>query len=94
MTTNIPEREYTFKVKTIRSGQPRRYADSEFEYEITSDCGLFAVKQFCINILRPKRQEYKDWNKNDASSYFAGYYTFEKTGDNTYRYYVKEPFCD
>ena len=87
-------KEFKFQVNTIREGQPRPYADSEYEYEIISDCGEFAVRQFCTNILRAKRQEYKDWDRHNADSYFAGYYRFAKTGDNTYKYYVKEPFCD
>jgi hypothetical protein len=85
---------YNFEVKTIRFGQPRPYADSEYEFEITSECGEWVVKQFCTNILKQCTQDYAHWNKNDANSYFGGYYTFSKTSDNTYKYYVKKPFCD
>lgn len=87
-------KEYNFQVEIIRAGQPRKYADSEYEYVVTSDQPEFVVKQFCTGVLRPKKQTYKDWDKNNASSYFSGYYTFGKIGDNAYRYYVKEPFCD
>ena len=90
----IKNGEYKFNIDFIREGQPRRYADSEYEYVVTSDCGEFSTKAFCTNVLKPNKQAYKDWNRDSADSYFAGYYMFEKTGENTYRYYVREPFCD
>ncbi|MBQ8399072.1 MAG: hypothetical protein IJX08_03800 [Clostridia bacterium] len=86
--------EYVFSVDVIREGQPRKYADSEYEYEIMSELRENIVKKFCTNILHPNRQEYKDWDRNNAASYFHGYYTFQKIDEGRYRYYVKEPFCD
>ena len=87
-------RNYNFKVEVIREGQSRPYADSEYEYLVTSDCPEFVVKEFCTKVLRPKNQEHKDWDRNDINSFFRGYYTFEKKGENTYRYYVREPYTD
>nr|DAI19564.1 MAG TPA: hypothetical protein [Caudoviricetes sp.] len=87
-------KDYKYNVEIIKAGQPRPYADSEYQYVITSDCGEYNVKAFCTKVLRPKNQAYKDWDRDSAASYFAGYYTFEKTGENTYKYRVIEPFCD
>lgn len=89
-------RNYYFDVEVKQAGQPRPYADSEYEYEIVSTRPEHEVKAFCTKILRPCSQTFKEWseNKNSAASYFAGYYVFEKTGDNTYRYFKKEPFAD
>lgn len=86
--------QFNFEVKTLKCGQPRPYANSEYEYEITSDCSEFTVKRFCTNILRPCSQTYDEWDENDMDSYFRGYYRFEKIGDNKYRYYKLEPFTD
>ena len=85
---------YEFQVEEIRAGQPRAYADSEYEYHITSNCNEFTVKQFCTKILRPCSQTRNEWNTKEASSYFRGYYEFSKIDENKYRYYKKEPYCD
>mgnify|MGYP000987251492 CR=1 FL=1 len=88
-------REFNLHVKAIREGQPRPYADSEYEYEIeTENCSEFTVKQFCTKVLRPCKQTRAEWNTGDADSYFRGYYEFSKIGENKYRYYKKEPFTD
>ena len=91
-------RKITIEIETIRAGQPRRYADSEFEYILTVEgMSEFDVKRYCTKVLRPKSYEYAEWlkEKNESAGvYFAGYYTFSKIEDNKYRYYAKEPFCD
>lgn len=87
--------EFSITVKTIRAGQPKPYADSEYEYEITAEnCGEFTVKAFCTKVLRPCNQTHEQWDTHNAGSYFRGYYTFSKIGENKYRYYKKEPFAD
>ena len=88
--------EYSFIVDVIREGQPRPYADSDYEYVITSNLGEWVVKRFCTSVLLPCKQEKKDWKpySEDASSFFYGYYEFTKTATNTYRYHVHKPFCD
>lgn len=86
-------KEFKFMVKTIRSGQSKPYADSEYEFEIESDCHEFIVEQFCTKVLKSCNQTRSEWDVKNASSYFAGYYKFEKIGVNKYRYYVLEPFC-
>ena len=91
----MAQREYRLSVKVIREGQPRRYADSEYEYEIEAEnCNEYAVKDFCTRFLRYCKQTRAEWKRDDANSYFHGYYEFSKIGENKYRYYVKEPFCD
>lgn len=88
---------YGFKVTVIKNGQPRPYADSEYEYEIEAEnCSEYTVKSFCQTFLRPKKQTYNEWakGKDSAGVYFGGYYTFQKVAENKYLYYVKEPFCD
>jgi hypothetical protein len=86
-------REMKLTIKSIREGQPRPYADSEYEYEIeVENCSEHMVKQFCTKALRPCSQTRAEWNTNDANSYFRGYYEFSAIGDNKYRYYVKSPY--
>lgn len=86
-------REYKLSVKVIREGQPRPYADSEYEYEIEAEgCNEYTVKDFCTRYLRPCKQTYAEWNQKDANSYFHGYYEFSKIGENKYRYYKKKPY--
>ena len=88
--------EYSFIVDVIREGQPRPYADSDYEYVITSDSPEFVVRKFCTGVLCHCKQEKKNWKQysEDPSSFFAGYYEFTKTGENTYRYHVHKPYCD
>lgn len=90
----MKEIRYLFDVKVIREGQPRPYADSEYEYEIISEQSEFMVKRFCTYCLKECHQAYSQWDKSNADSYFRGYYVFDKTDENTYKYRVKQPFCD
>lgn len=87
-------KEFALHITVLREGQPRAYADSEYEYEIEADCGEFMVKEFCTKILRPCSQTRDQWDTNNANSYFHGYYQFSKIGGNKYKYYKKEPFTD
>lgn len=85
--------EMKISIKTIREGQPRAYADSEYEYEIeVENCSEFMVRQFCTKVLRPCSQTKVEWNVNDVDSYFRGYYELSKIGENKYRYYKREPY--
>lgn len=93
----MSNRKITIEIETIRSGQPRPYADSYYEYILTVDgMAEFEVKEYCTKILKPCCQPYAKWvaEKNNAAVYFGGYYNFEKIADNKYRYYKLEPFCD
>ena len=91
----MAQREFKLSVKVIREGQPRPYADSEYEYEIEAEnYNEYSVKGFCTRFLQPCTQTRAQWNRDNADSYFHGYYEFSKITENRYRYYVKRPFCD
>lgn len=88
---------FKVSVNQTKCGQPRPYADSEYEYEIEVEGqSEYWVKLFCTQFLRPKKLNYQEWaaEEGSAATYFAGYYTFTSIGENKYRYYVKEPFTD
>ena len=88
-------RQFNISVEVIREGQPRPYADSEYEYKIkVENYNEFMVKQFCTKVLKPCVQTREEWDVKDADSYFRGCYTFSKVGENEYKYYVNQPFCD
>ena len=80
------------KIETISYGQPRAHADSDYIFEITVE-NYFEhdVKEFCTKVLRPCQQTYSQWDTKNADSYFHGYYTFLKIGENKYRYRKLEP---
>lgn len=93
----MSNRKIVIEIETVRAGQPRRYADSEYEYILTVEgMSEFEVKRYCTSVLQPKNFPYGEWckNKENAATYFAGYYMFENLGNGKYKYYVKEPFCD
>ena len=93
-------KEINIKINTIRSGQIRKYGDSEYEYELEVEgMSEFEVKRYCNFILKQCHQTYEEWNKgrrDDANVHFGGYYKFEqieKLGLNKgkYRYFVHSP---
>lgn len=86
-------REYRFNVTCLQAGQQQPYGDSYYTFDVETDQCERAVERFCTRFLHPCRQSYKEWKEGDAASYFAGYYTFEKTGANKYHYCVVVPFC-
>lgn len=93
----MTKRTYKIEVETIKSGQPRPYADSEYEYIVqTEGMSDWMVERFCTCVLRPCNKTYSQWSSKtgDASTYFIGYYNFEKISEKTYKYYVREPYDD
>ena len=88
----------TLEIETIHAGQPRPYADSFYEYVITTNQKYSGelIKSICTKVLRPCKQTKEEWQKGkgDMGSYFEGYYTFEKIDDYKYRYYKLEPYTD
>ena len=84
----------------MRSGQIRKYGDSEYEYELEVE-GMndFEVKKYCTMILQQCNQTYQEWNdgrKDNANVYFRGYYKFEQTekidfNKGKYKYFVHSP---
>lgn len=93
----MTNKTYHFDVEVLRAGQPRPYADSEYEYIVrTDEKSEWTIEKFCTCVLRPCSQKRSDWSKRsgDADKYFLGYYIFEKVSENTYKYYVREPYDD
>jgi len=81
--------EWTIK----RQGQVRPYADSVYEYEIESDLKEAKVRKFCTEILKPSENIGSGFT--GACSFPFGlnsYYSFWKTGDNSYNYKVCCPY--
>ena len=90
-------REITLRITTLKSGQPRAYADSEYEYELeVSGMNYDEVKKYCLMFYSGNALPYETWiaDRDNAGVYFAGYYTFEKIGENKYRFRVHIPFAD
>lgn len=92
MTMN--KRKITLEIETVKAGQPRPYADHEYEFILTvNGMNEIEVKQYCTRVLRPCKQTYGEWDKQNMDSYFAGYYRFIKVGENQYKYFVTIPYC-
>ena len=47
------KKKYEFDVETLQNGQPRPYADSIYDYIVTSDEPERTVKEFCTKVLFP-----------------------------------------
>ncbi len=96
---NYPTRLYELPsgdcifVSIIRSGQPRPYADSEYEYRLERLDGISdeEIKQFCTTRLHPKKYSREEAKENGY--FLAGYYKFIIDPD-CYIYKVCEPYCD
>ena len=86
-------------LKIRSAGQSKPYADSEYEWELTTkeDIDEAELLAFCQRLLRKNTQTYEEWQKghnNSASIYFRGYYTLVKRTSDTWIYRVVEPYCD
>ena len=85
-------------IKTRVAGQPKPYADSEYEWELTTkeDIDEAELLAFCQRLLRKNTQTYEEWRRGNvsASIYFRGYYTLVKRTSDTWIYRVVEPYCD
>jgi hypothetical protein len=82
----------SFDVCVIRSGQPRPYADSVYEYEIINKSETKFDKSFvlklCVQFLR------KTVPEKEKTGWWEAHYTFEQIDDRTFRYVVVEPYTD
>ena len=58
--------EYKFEVKQFESGQRRKYGDSYYTYEVTSDRPEYEVKKFCMCVLK------QSYLKGDMVDPFCG----------------------
>lgn len=91
----MENQKITIEIQTVRYGQPRAYADSEYEFIVKVDgMNEYNVQTYCTQVLYPCSQTIMQWDKEDPGSYFSGYYSFEKVKDNVYKYYVFRPYCD
>lgn len=86
-------------LKIKAAGQSKSYADSEYEWELTTkeDIDEAELLAFCQRLLRKNTQTYEEWRRdhNDSASiYFRGYYTLVKRTSDTWIYRVVEPYCD
>lgn len=95
--------DYIFKVKVLEAGQKRRYGDSYYSYEVTSNRDESEVKSFCMNVLR------KSYEREKMPHPFAGELReftkitkntpedadfFSERLEETYLYKVQEQFTD
>jgi len=89
-----------FEVETLRSGQPRAYADSEYEYLVKgrisdeanphwTELQLYQVLAFCRSMLRQCEYE-----SGTPGLTLDARYTLNQEPDGRWRYHVREPFCD
>ena len=81
------------------SGQKRRYGDSFYEYEVTSDRPAEEVEQVCrehIHKAIPKSEWLIDYSKRGCSleNAFRPHYEFQKRGDGRYFYQVCRLYTD
>ena len=95
----IAQRIGVLEIKKLSHGQPKPYADSEYEWELTTkeDIDEAELYAFCQMMLRKNTQSYEDWLKkhnNSAKAYFKGYYSLVKKSSDTWIYRVVEPYCD
>ena len=86
-------------LKIRSAGQSKPYADSEYEWELTTkeDIDEAELLAFCQRLLRKNTQTYEEWREghNDSASiYFRGYYTLVKRTSDMWIYRVVEPYCD
>ena len=79
-----------FEVRILNNGIKRPYADTKYEYEVTTDeTNEEEVKRYCTEqVHRASKSEADDRGWSET------YYEFRKIGENTYRYTVVIPNCD
>ena len=94
----IAQRVGVLGIKELSYGQPKPYADSEYEWELTTkeDIDESELLAFCQRLLRKNTQTYEEWRRGNisASIYFRGYYTLVKRTSDMWIYRVVEPYCD
>jgi hypothetical protein len=79
-----------FKVTCLMAGQPRRYADSEYKYELKDLADLPRTKDEVLVWCRKHLRNYPD-TKSFLSAYLQ---KFEQRSDGIYVYHVISPYCD
>ena len=79
-----------YQVKCIQSGQPRRYADSEYVYEVIDLQNPLRSNDEVLNWCRKSLRNYPD--KQSFLSPFLK--SFTAITPSMWRYHVTEPYCD
>lgn len=86
----IANRTGVLTIKTRAAGQSKTYADSEYEWGLTTkeDIDEAELLAFCQRLLRKNTQTYEEWRRGNisASVYFRGYYTLVKRTSDTWIY--------
>ena len=95
----IAQRIGVLAIKTRAAGQSKPYADSEYEWELTTkeDIDEAELLAFCQRLLRKNTQTYEEWRKghNDSATvHFRGYYKLTRRSAKSWVYEVVEPYCD
>jgi hypothetical protein len=84
--------------KNRHSGQKRRYGNSFYEYEITSDLPADEVERVCrekVNKAISVDQWSAEYKANPTmDNYFRNHYRFTRRGDGKYFYSVCSPYAD
>ena len=85
-------------LKIKAAGQSKPYADSEYEWELTTkeDIDEAELLAFCQRLLRKNTQTYEEWRKghNDSATvHFRGYYKLTRRSAKSWVYEVVEPYC-
>ena len=97
------------QAKQVHNGQYKRYGDTFYVYEVTSDEPI--TEQEVIEWSKENISEWRpadlpghaEWARNvsygspkwdDPGYYFDGYYTIKKRNKCTYEVSICRPYCD
>ena len=85
------------EVKNIRGGQVRPYADSIYQYKITSDKPEEKVEEHCAKEVHRCSNKLQGGCFTGSTGFPFGldsYYKFNKMSDGKFSYTVCEPYTD
>ena len=87
--------EIVAHVTTLKYGQPRPYADHEYEFVIDTTLSEEELKTFCKNYpcAGCSKEEF-DLRSGDLSVYFGGWHKITRLSDGRYRYFACMPYAD
>lgn len=94
--------EKIFKADKVHSGQYRRYSDSYYIWNVTTNASKEETLEWCFQNLHKRVPDYEEWHKNtmyggerwnDLGYYFAGYYKMHFIPEG-FQFRVCEPYCD
>lgn len=87
--------EIVVRVTMLKCGQPRPYADSEYEYILDTNLSQEELRVFCKDYPCAGRSK-KEFTamKGNLAVYFAGWSEITKISEGKYRYYAYRPYAD